>query len=140
MTDEEFTQKQEDLRSSVFFEKVINILEYTNERVEEVSGINPGYLGLFSTTPISLIRDITLDDDQKDLQTCISLLEWLTPVAYVDDNNWHERGKVGWFGYIGQDNREEKKWVYEYVDLIKQAAKRSTEDEQSCIVIIDVHI
>lgn len=140
MTEEEFTEKQEVLRGSAFFEKLIDLIKYTNERVEKVSGINPDYLGLFSTTPMSLIREITLEDDEKDFQTCVSLLEWFSPISYVDQDNWHEYGNVGWFGYIGQDEREEKKWVYEYVDLLKQATQKTTDNEQSCIVIVDVHI
>lgn len=140
MTEEEFAQKQEVLRGSAFFEKTIDLIKYTSERVEKISGIDPGYLGLFSTMPISLIREITLEDDEKDFQTCVSLLDWFSPISYVDQDNWHEYGDVGWFGYIGQDEREEKKWVYEYVDLLEQATQKTTDNEQSCIVIVDVHI
>lgn len=140
MTEEEFTQKQEDFRGSAFFEKTIDLIKYTSERVEKISGIDPGYLGLFSTMPISLIREITLKDDEKDFKTCVSLLDWFSPISYVDQDNWHEYGNVGWFGYIGQDEREEKKWVYEYVDLLEKATQKTTDNEQSCIVIVDVHI
>lgn len=140
ITEEEFYQKQQEVRDSKSFQETMDLVKRINDKVEEVSGINPGYFEFFSSIATDLVRQITLNDDQKDFQTCVNLLEWFTPIAYVNNENWYERGNVGWFGYVGQDNREEKKWVYEYVDLIKQSAERSTEDEKSCIVMIDVHI
>lgn len=140
MTKEEFKKQNDQLQESVFFEEVINLIRDTNEKVENVSGIDPGYLEMFSTTPMDIIQSITLESDEKDFHTCVNLLEWFTPVSYVDYDDWYERGSVGWLGHVGQDEREEKKWVYKYVELLEQAVQKSTDDEQSCIVIIDVHI
>lgn len=140
MTEEDFRNQRDQLQESTFFKELVNLIRDANTRVEDVSGIDPCYLGQFSSTPIDIIRNITLEDDEKDFHTCVSILEWFTPISYVDQDNWYERGEVGWFGYIGEDEREEKKWVYEYVELLEQAAHKSIEDEQSCIALVDVHV
>lgn len=56
------------------------------------------------------------------------------PFAYVDlDGEWHEKGKMGWFG-IARDEAEEEVWVKEYLDWLLGL------DKDTVLVAVDCHI
>lgn len=140
ITHEQFREDMNQVRETEFYTKLVELVKSTEDKVEKKCGVNPQYFSMFSSTVSDILFNITLTDDEKDLHELVAILDWFSPVSYVDEYEWHERGTVGWFGVVGDDEREEKKWVYEYVDLLAQAVEKSTDDEESCIVIVDVHI
>lgn len=139
ITIDEYRENMDQVRQTEFYQKLVELVKSTNDKVEQKYGIDPDYLFMFSSTVSDILFNVTLEDEEKDFKECVAILEWFSPVSYVDKEKWCERGSVGWFGVVGDDQREDTKWVYEYADLIAKAAEKSTDDEESCIVIVDVH-
>ena len=79
MTEEDFRNQRDQLQESTFFKELVNLIRAANTRVEDVSGIDPCYLGQFSSTPIDIIRNITLEDDEKIFIPVSAFLSGLLP-------------------------------------------------------------
>jgi hypothetical protein len=55
--------------------------------------------------------------------------------AVLDENGWHEKGKMGWFGMSSATHEDEKEWSKSYVDTFLKNEKQDT-----LLAIIDAHI
>lgn len=59
---------------------------------------------------------------------------WITH-AVVDENGWHEIGKMGWFGCSSETPDDDKNWADHY-----RARFIDTLDPEDVVVIVDCHI
>jgi len=57
----------------------------------------------------------------------------LVPFSFVDENGWHERGNMGWWGAVS-DEKDKQTWVQTFMDVFNNA------DPESYVTVVDCHI
>lgn len=64
----------------------------------------------------------------------IQRMNYVVPFAFIDlDGDWHERGRMGWWGMVA-DEKEQEKWYKEFMDYLDEVS------EDTVITVIDCHI
>ena len=66
---------------------------------------------------------------KRDLDVCHGTF------AFLDaDGEWHERGRMGWFGMVTDEKATPDEWDVQLKDLIEKV------DDDDWLVVVDVHI
>lgn len=84
-------------------------------------GIEP----LFENKPFTL----------EDLQTKYSWYWEFHTYAVVDDDGWHEKGQMGWFGISSETVGEAEDWDKSFVHKFL-----ANEEDDTTLVVVDAHI
>jgi hypothetical protein len=64
--------------------------------------------------------------------------EFITYAVITPDGVWHEKGKMGWWGYSSETPKESEEWVKSWYDKFIDPFIRLKEEH--IITIVDCHI
>jgi predicted acetyltransferase len=87
--------------------------------------------GQITVDPLYEIDPFTIDDLRNKYRW-----NWeFSTYAVVDDDGWHEKGKMGWWGVSSESVEEAERWDKSYVN-----AFINSEELDTILVVVDAHI
>ena len=117
----EDTWAEHDIRSTLFDLGLVDTLD------EGVRHDN----GEWARKPVYEYLPFTLEDLKTTHRWHWEFGTW----AVLDNDGWHEKGNMGWWGMSDATDEDEKEWQKSYVDAFLR-----NEDQETLLAIVDAHI